>query len=348
MLDVNAISLAARQLRSYLSSNLGIVETQIFIGHPKEGVEDAEDKTGKQFLNLFFYRIEHGAYPADATVADPFYVRLHCLITALGNKETSGSTTVSAGENDLRLIGAVMALMHQQPHVHINDDNGDEVAQLQVINHPLTLDDLNNIWSTQGDVPYHLSVGYEIALAPLPLSRPQETSPRVASIGAEVEQALDYAPLPDDGFVVTQQRSRVESFAVNGDRPDWVPHIAFVLADGSVHGTQTFHNSAIPAQLGVIAAGKVGSTVSVDWEMWDKENGWQAVTPSAGESLSVQTEVVNPASPDMSMVQNITLPISANGQALLYAHRSWTRADGSNVTLRSNPLLVTVYGEEGA
>ena len=84
MLNANTISLAARGLRNYLASNLSLVENQIFIGHPTIAFKDTEDDDSKQYLNLFIYRIAHGAYPADGTKDDPFYVRLYCLITALG------------------------------------------------------------------------------------------------------------------------------------------------------------------------------------------------------------------------------------------------------------------------
>lgn len=343
MLPVNAISLAARELRKYLSSELGVLETNIIIGNPKEGVEAADNKANEQYLNLFFYRIENGAYPADAMAESPYYVRLHCMITALGNTETSDGSTISAGENDLRLIGGVMQLLHQKPHVSINNTDGDEIAQLQVINIPLTLDDINNIWSTQGDVAYRLSVGYEMALAPLLLTPAHETSPRVGSIGAAVEQGMGYSQLPDEGFSVYQQSQGVKAIQVNDQYPEWSPHICFVANDGAMAYSLAFDNASIPAQLGVIGIGLAGTTVELAWQIWDKVNGWQEVAPS-GENLDIHTAAVDPATLDMGMVQNVTQPLSDNGQAMLYARRSWTRPDGSSVTLRSNPLLVTVYG----
>jgi hypothetical protein len=48
-----------------------------------------------------------------------------------------------------------------------------------------------------------------------------------------------------------------------------------------------------------------------------------------------------------SMARNVTSPLSGRGQAVLYATRDYTRPDGAVVTLRSNPLLLSVYEPAG-
>src|SRR6185503_12269288 len=172
MAQPSSLSIAARALRTHVADAVGLPESQILIGHPSLASKDVGDETNKQFLNLFFYRVEHGAYRADGTADDPSYLRFYCLVTALGTKETVGGGTVSAGENDLRLVGGVMQGLHENPILMLQDDAAQDVAQLQVVLHALSLDDLNHIWSTQGDTPYRLSVGYELALLPLPLATP--------------------------------------------------------------------------------------------------------------------------------------------------------------------------------
>ena len=77
-----ALSIAARALRTHLAAAVGLPESQILIGHPNMSVKDTEGEANKQFLNLFFYRIDNGAYPADGAAIDPFFLRLYCLYCA--------------------------------------------------------------------------------------------------------------------------------------------------------------------------------------------------------------------------------------------------------------------------
>jgi hypothetical protein len=343
-MEANALSLAARQLRTYLAAKLPIDESQILIGHPSAAIKEAESETGKQHLNLFFYRVEHGAYPADGASEDPFYVRLYCLITAIGSKETGNQQTVSAGENDLRLIGGVMAWLHRQPALRLVDEAQQEVARLQVVLHALSLDDLNHIWSTQGETPYRLSVAYELALAPVPLGRARERAPRVATIGAEVVDWAAGQPATAIPFTGTPLAPTVGRVVVETSQPDWAPHISFVHA-GRLAYVLSFAATATPATVEVVAAGKPDTEITLVWEQWDRGRGW---TTSLGAPLQVklQTPVLDPD--DLTSTTTIELPISAPGQALLHARRNWRRPDGAEVTLRSNPLLVTVYRETPA
>ena len=103
MLPVSAMSDAANKLRNLLLDRIDDLDDvkRIRIGHPKDTLEDMEKDKDKNHLNLFFYNVSYDGYPADGLSEDPFYVRLHCLITAVGAKKSSPS----AGENDLRLNG---------------------------------------------------------------------------------------------------------------------------------------------------------------------------------------------------------------------------------------------------
>ena len=69
MLATTSLSVAANTLRSYLADNIADLDG-IFISHPKEAADQANSE-GKQYLNLFFYLIEHGGYPADGRSDDP-------------------------------------------------------------------------------------------------------------------------------------------------------------------------------------------------------------------------------------------------------------------------------------
>lgn len=348
MVAPSSLSIAARALRTHLAGAVGLPESQILIGHPSLAVKDVEGEANKQFLNLFFYRIEHGAYPADGAANDPFFVRLYCLITAIGTKETAASNTISAGENDLRLVGGVMRRLHERPILKLQNEAAQDVAQLQIVLHVLSLDDLNHIWSTQGDTPYRLSVGYELALLPLPLARPLDRAPRVGAIGFEVESDTGYRALPADGFGAGTRAPQVPAVYVDVAHPDWTPHICWLAGDGTLQYSLALAADALPADLQVIPIGAPGSEVQLAWEIFDPtaaDPSWQPATATpASVTVAIDSLDPNQLVPSLSsLAQDVDVPLAARGQAMLYATRDHTRPDGSVVKLRSNPLLVSVH-----
>lgn len=347
MLDPSSLSVAARALRTHIGTAMGLAETQILIGHPNVAATGAADGGGKQFLNLFFYRVEHGAHPPDGTNEDPFYLRFYCLVTALGAQETLNGTPISAGENDLRLVGGVMQGLHQRPILVLQDDSGEDIAQLQVVLHTLTLDDLNHIWSTQGDTPYRLSVGYELALLPLPLARPAKRGPRVGALGLEPQADARYRPLPAAGLTAPRLAPQVPAVRVDVERPDWTPHICWLAPGGTLQYSMAMPSAPLPAGVQVIALGAPGSEVRLEWEIWDPaaDPAWTPASASPA-TLILETDRIDPAqvSPSFSsLAENLNFPLGGRGQALLYASRDYTRPDGTMVPLRSNPVLVSVF-----
>ena len=101
--------------------------------------------------------------------------------------------------------------------------------------------------------------------------------------------------------------------------------------------------------LKVLVAGKPSNQIELVWESWDFSSGWKKSGSSQNETIETDTvdpdNFFDPFNPNLAL--GINLPIQDKGQATLYAERAWERPDGSTVTLRSNPLLVTVY-EAGA
>ncbi len=128
MLPVSAMSDAANKLRNLLFDQIDDLDDvkRIRIGHPKDTLEDMEKAKDKNQLNLFFYNVSYDGYPSDGLGEDPFYVRLHCLITAVGAKDGSPGSP-SPGENDLRLMGEVMRVLHQQPVISVDDGSQSEI-----------------------------------------------------------------------------------------------------------------------------------------------------------------------------------------------------------------------------
>jgi len=343
MLTASALSVTARRLRGVLAPETGVPEDQILIGHPSLNYKEADSQAGKQFLNLFFYRLEYGAFPADGGPEAPIYMRLFCLITPLGSKEAANGATVSAGENDLRLVGAVVKLFHEHPVLPIADSNNEIVAQLQILFTNLSLDDINHIWSTQGETPYRLSAAYELALLPLPLAEAQQRGPIAGSVGLAVRASKPGAGGPGADGPIAGVAPDIPRVQVDAGRSDWMPHLFFVAADGELRYSLYFPDDRIPAQIQVVGAGKIGEQVDVVWEKWDKASGlWQPAGPPA--QLTLTTDRVDPMQPPFApLARPVAFPMNAEGQAMVYATRRYTRSDGTVVTLRSNPLLVSIY-----
>ena len=273
MLPVSAISDAANKLRTLLLSGIDdLAEVkQIRIGHPKDTLEDMDKEKDKNHLNLFFYNVSYDGYPADGLSDDPFYVRIHCLITAVGAK-SGAQNAPSPGENDLRLIGEVMRILHEQPVVSVDRGQNNVIARLQIVPHPLNLDDLNHIWSTQGDTAYRLSVAYEMALAPIPLAEAVARSPIVGEVGTLVQAHMERTPMPAGGFGIETRAPVVPRVAVDAEKePGWSPHICFYNpTSNSLVYTYLVPKAQLPQsgplQLKVMLAGKLSEPVDLVWE----------------------------------------------------------------------------------
>jgi len=98
-------------------------------------------------------------------------------------------------------------------------------------------------------------------------------------------------------------------------------------------------------QLKVFVAGMISEQVNLVWDTWTPTTGWLKTGSSQTETIAADTvdpdKFFNPFNSALALA--IDLPIQDKGQATLYAERVWQRPDGSTLTLRSNPLLVTVH-----
>ena len=334
-MDPSALSVAARELRAYLAPKLGLNLDQVSIGHPSAAAREQETNSSnpRDLLNLFFYRVEHDGYPADGASEDPFYVRAYCLLTAfcLNDTENNG---LSAGEKDLRLIGGALHWLHAQPLVHVRGADDAEVGVLQVVLSPLSVDDINHIWATQGELPYRLSVCYELALLPVPIAKPTARQPHVGGLGLQVGPTT----APDHA---TKLEFRVPPARVATADPAWVPAIRFVDAGGILRYTLAFPTALAPSDVDVAGAGMPGTNVDLVWEQWNSTSGWQQL--AATQSLPLHTDGLDPDSPIGVPATSVAIPDRAKGQLQLTAQRAWRRPDGATVTLRSNPLLISLY-----
>ena len=188
----NTLSFTANKLRDLLLHEIDEL-TKVHIGPPSEALPNAASQD--KVVNVFFYRVEPSGFFPDANINDPFFLRIHCLITAFGKQ-----TDLTQGEVNLRLLGSVIRVMHENPvhnwdftYAFTDPDFDDEdgtlepsiintgaVLNVQTIFKPMSTEELNQIWSTQGDTTYRTSIGYELALAPI---YPHNVKPETSRVG---------------------------------------------------------------------------------------------------------------------------------------------------------------------
>ncbi len=337
----SSLSQVCRAIADFVSLGLdaGANSIQVMIGPPASAVPGTTDSNHR--INLFFYRLEpSGFHPGDSP-GEPWWIRLFCLITGFGVEEEQ----TSAGENDLRLLGEVMRLFHEQPVLPpLTVD--DETFRLQLIFQPLGTDDINHIWSTQGDVTYRPSIGYEMTLMPVLPKERQSEPPLVGRIGSEVRADIRAATAP---FGATISAPPVKRTQVNIDNPGWQPMISFVK-DGICANSLVFplgSTELADFEPRVWVTGAPGAPATLVWQRWTSAAGWQQVAETTPTTAT--TPILDPE--QVATAQTVTLALpqalrDEGGQGVLFAQRSWIRpADAVTLTVRSNPLLITVFGE---
>ncbi|MCP4308627.1 MAG: DUF4255 domain-containing protein [bacterium] len=180
---------------------------KVRIGPPADA--DPGDSNTEPIINLFIYRVEPSGFYPDASGNDPLYVRLYCLVTAYSSTTTipgdnGDDTVVSAGEINLRLLGSVMQLFHENPVQRIVFQRANPVSgrdeeirsDLQVVFKSLSSEEINQIWATQADTAYRASLAYELALAPI---TPWTARSDAAPVGSAQIDVTPIAALPNGG-----------------------------------------------------------------------------------------------------------------------------------------------------
>jgi hypothetical protein len=336
-LPTSSLSQVCRAIADFVSDGLqaSANSIRVLIGNPAEAVPGQADTEHR--VNLFFYRLEPPNFYPDTSPGDSWWLRLNCLITAFGVAEDQ----VSSGENDLRLVGELMRLFHETPVLKALRV-GDEEFRLQVVFQPLSVDDLNHIWSTQNDVSYRPSVAYEMALAPVIPMKRSVGSPLVGAVGAEVRGDVVGRMLPFAGQILAPP---VLVSMVDTSFEGWAPSICFIyegkcaLSLAFEKGSEALANF----QPEVWVAGEPGATVTLTWEEWTREKGWQEVHET--KETTATTRLIDPDRVETAVTEEVELPgKGTSGQAVLYAKRRYVRAvDGQELIVLSNPLLVSIY-----
>lgn len=309
---------------------------QVSLGSPAQVAPGATDS--KHRVNLFFYRFEPSGFGPAADPGEPWRLRLYCLITAFGIQEG-----ISPGKNDLRLIGEVLRIFHETPILDLVEADGERV-RTEVVFHPMSTDEINHLWSTQGEVGYRPSVAYEMALVPV-VPRTRAVKPPVAgALGLEVRSdvAARHEPFGGTAAPPPAPATRIDTRVAG-----WAPRICFVAGGACAEsvafavGSPELDAFAPPD---VWIAGAEGAPVTLIWEVWTQDAGWRPHETTT-DATATGPEL-DPAAAGDAVTTSVQLPFDDHaGQAVLHAARTWTRPDGSEVEVRSNPLLVTLYEE---
>jgi len=336
-LPVSSLSQVCRSIADFLSNRLAAAQNniQVRIGSPASAAPVTGDTDHR--VNLFFYRVEPNGFGPAAAPDETWLLRLSCLVTSFGVEESP----ISAGENDLRLLGSVLSAFHEQPILAPISINGTTVRP-QVVFQPLGMEEINHLWATQGEVAYRPSVAYEMALIPILPRNPRLGGPLVGAIGFEVRSNEAGRHEPFGGHAVPLP---VVAREVNTRLEDWAPSLCFVTGGACVESVSFAVGSPELAAFApqVWVAGLNGVAVRLLWEIWDGQKGWRP-----GGAI-VNTAATGPRLDPNQAASAVTTPVALPfndhaGQAVLYAERTYNRAaDGVQITVRSNPLLVNLF-----
>ncbi|MDW8323761.1 MAG: Pvc16 family protein [Burkholderiales bacterium] len=331
----SSLAQVCRRLADDLSEGInGTTTTRISVLLGTPAAAAPADSDNDHRLNLFFFRFEASGLQPDVLPGETWLLRAHCLVTPFCVDEPP----LSAGENDLRAIGEVMRHFHERPVFEIEVDGQAFLIQVVFLN--LGLEQINQLWSTQGDTAYRPSVLFEVSLAPVIPRRPAVQPPRVGALGVEASPGI--AARPPAGAATPPP---VPVMRPNTAAEQWTPGLCLVTGGACHLSVSLALGSAELAGLAPAAwvAGAVGSEVRLRWEVWDSVTGWRSLP--AGAPLLVQQDRIDPAAVAAAALEPVALPFNDRpGQAVLYAERIHTRAaDRVRLTLRSNPVLVTLY-----
>jgi hypothetical protein len=356
-------------------------DVDVTIGAP--GVNQAKIADSNT-LNLFFYRFEPAGFQADAQPGDVQWMRMFCVITAFGVDEDidlDGEVDFSSGFNELRMLSQVMRLFQEQPVVLMEGESPTEIWHTQFIPRPLEDEQINQIWSAQGDTVYRPSLVYEIALAPIEPLSPASQAARVGLMGTYVHSDMDdrHVAWPSGREALPPL---VPNMHVDSTNPQWAPAILLLSGTGDARQASLSLNLEVPVlgggtadfsafpQVDIWIAGDTGKTgdLTLVGQLLqnpdaDQSSGnWVEIDPvTALDADSTRLDTASlPTGTAFTLVQSHWTDIANNNNSWqlqlfverhiafqpdtgLWADLAHTAEDG--IRIRSNPLLISLTRE---
>ncbi len=263
----------------------------------------------------------------------------------------------------------------------IEGDDSDEIWHTQFIARPLADEQINQIWSTQGDTIYRPSVIYEVSLAPVEPEIPTTQVARVASIGTYADSNIGnlHSPWPADRET---RFPTAPSVTVDPSNPQWAP--AIMMVGGAADDRQAslslnlqVPNAGLDADFGsfpeidIWIAGDISKINDLNivgqlLQNPDADNSsgnWSDITTIVDISADVDTlDVINlpaPSTTNFRLNQTHWTGVRETNnswQLQLFAERYirynpatgvWadTTANNAGIRIRSNPVLITLTRE---
>ncbi len=333
----SSLYLICNSVADFIRSGLQTFDNDItvYLGSPA----DLSERTEEDRINLFFYRFEPSGFQSNAHPNLPWQLRLHCMITTMAIDHDN----THPGEDDLRLLGQVLMLFHEhrvQPLLVVNGIT----FRLNTVFNPASDEQLNQLWSIQGDASYRPSALFEMSLAPI---APEELKGEAPLVGFTGFQASGSVESRFDSFTGTLNTPLFAGGTVNTHNPAWTPIICWVDGDECVTSLSLDVEDTLPSNFHpqLWLAGKIGESVSLEWQIWQGDEWLSA----SGVDLLVSSSTIHPDAIPLSL-PNLDLPaLSIDGdhdrwQLIVTATRSYQAfADGPSTMLKSNPLIISLY-----
>jgi hypothetical protein len=259
------------------------------IANPAQFADRAD--TDPPLVTLFVYRLEPDHTALLATPNSGAAIRMHTLISVTCTQPDLPNESI--GSQELRILSHIMRLFHENHLIGpvriqnalpigpiasmITSDFFVEARQMAP-----DMEEINHIWTTQGDTPYKTSLVYRFSFGIITPSSPKDEGPPVLRVNLEDTDNVD--PNKPD---VTPQLTTVPS----------EPQVDFgVLAQnaGSIADPQLLPNATVIAAAGSVALDLVGVTENAETldlilESFDAING---VWADAGVILNLSNNSI--------------------------------------------------------
>jgi len=317
----------------------------VTVDTPSGLMKTREANTSRGYLNLFFYRFEPSGLFGDDSLHNRWQVRSFCMITAfsvagtesVGEGGNAEEVQVSESEIDLRVLGEVLRYFYESPE--LSDDNLG--VYLRAILSPLSSDEINQIWSTQGDAAYRPSLLYEFTLIPVEPRRFNRPDAPVVAGGMSLDSHADMdaqnEPVPSAGIVFSP---RLE---VNLD-DNWVPQVALISAANEIVQTLSFAAGGAPASVSIWIAGPAGENIDIIWQqsvkgVWSDQDAPADARPIPAQPGSIPQLQIDPQA-DVATVATLSINVPSGTEPLQYL--LFVERNDNGTLRRSNPLIITI------
>ena len=277
----DAMAAVRRRIQSLNTGPFSATPIAVEIGAP--ATFHPRDDGATPLVTIFVYRIEfdNAAYLSTPTGAQA--LRLHALLTAFCAAGVDRSE--SAGSFELRILSHIIRLFMEQPQLGpVRVPNALPVgpaaaligADLMITAQPRMLDveDMNHIWTTQGETPYRTSLCYLFSFGIVPAAQPSDDGPPVlfpvlvdpldpASVGVHPGLPAQTTPAPSYGAVVLNLGTHI--------RPTLVTEARFVAGGGDF-------------TLQVAAITETPEALILQLEVWGP-NGWEDASDRLAQTV---------------------------------------------------------------